>query len=72
MTPRYVVVLESKELSSATEAFEFGDDVQALVGARRLFVQELMVNEARPLCVALGRQTDDGKVDWLSAWRATS
>jgi hypothetical protein len=70
MTPRYVVVLESKGADSAVADFEFDDDVQAIVGARRVFVQALMLNEERPMSLVLGREAADGTVDWLNTWCA--
>jgi hypothetical protein len=72
MTPRYVVVLESTGISSAKGDFEFTDDVQAIVSARRVFVQALMMTEVRPMSLVLGRESADGTVDWLDSWRASA
>lgn len=70
MTPRYVIVMKSEATLSTTHNCEFTDDLAALVGARRLFVHELITTPARPLWVVLGRCGADGSVAWLTTWRA--
>ena len=70
MTPRYVVVIESEGFSSARGDFDFSDDVQAIVGARRVFLQALMEGDSRPVSLTLGRHGEDGAIDWLNSWKA--
>lgn len=69
MPANYVIVLESEQRSMRKDDVEFADDLQALVTARRIFVEELVVNAARPLCVCLGRTHADGEVAWLNSWK---
>ena len=70
MTPKYVIILEADDSLLTENDFAFDDDVQALVEARRIFVHELVVTEARPLSLVVGRRRDDGEIDWLSVWRS--
>ena len=69
MTPKYLIVLESSHTRQTANDLIFDDDVQALIEARRLFVQEVVVNDSRPVSLLLGRYRSDGDVDWLSTWR---
>ena len=71
MAPKYVIIVESSETRRAETDLFFDDDVQALVEARRLFVQELVATETRPLALVLGRRRADGEVDWLNGWRSS-
>lgn len=51
-----------------TTHMDFKDDLQALVAARRLFMQELVAADDRPLSLIVGRREADGEVAWLSTW----
>lgn len=68
MSPNYVMVVQSEPCPTTTTHMDFKDDLQALVAARRLFMQELVAADDRPLSLIVGRQEADGQVAWLSTW----
>lgn len=71
MPAKYVIVLEAQQRAVRRNTVRFRNDVQALVGARRIFVKELLVNAARPLCMCLGRARINGEIRWLNTWKAS-
>jgi hypothetical protein len=71
MQPNYLIVMQSEDGLQADLAIKCDDDIQAIVAARRLFVQET-VSTRRPLSLKLGRAQADGQVLWFDAWSSVS
>jgi hypothetical protein len=68
MSSKYVIVMHAED---GTAGFEMGfdDELDALLSARRVFMQECFTTDRRPLAVSLGRRRG-GEVDWISGWRS--
>jgi hypothetical protein len=70
MPANYVIVLQSAGALVTRSGLDFTGDLAALVTARRLFIEALIVTAARPVSLLLGRQEGEGAVDWLNTWRS--
>jgi len=69
MPPKYVIVMHAEGGACGFE-MGFDDELDALISARRVFMQECFATDRRPLAVSLGRQNRAGEIDWISGWRS--
>jgi len=69
MPSKYVIVMHAEDGASGFE-MRFDDELDALISARRVFMQECFTSDRRPLAVSLGRQGRGGAVDWINGWRS--
>lgn len=69
MPPKYVIIMHAEDGAAGFE-MGFDDELDALISARRVFMQECFTTDRRPLAVSLGRRRRGGEVDWISGWRS--
>jgi len=70
MSSIYVIVMHADDGATAGLEMCFDDELDALISARRIFMQECLITDQRPLAVSLGRRRCSGEVDWIGGWRS--